>query len=200
MTNTPKAGDAVGWTTPQGKTTGVVTRKVTDTTSVKGHVAKASKAKPQFEVKSDKSGKKAIHSAEALTPAPQSSAAAPRSPSRAAAAAHPDPDAAKVVSDFRQAVNMTPKALTAWLETDDSRSVGFKGSGNGESVGHRSGRRIVRLLEKNAGDLTAGDRAHMRKVVGYVHRHLAQRPAGDVTETPWRYSLMNWGHDPSRSA
>ena len=39
-------------------------------------------------------------------------------------------------------------------------------------------------------------RARMRKVVGYVHRHLAQRPKGDVTETKWRYSLMNWGHDP----
>ena len=36
----------------------------------------------------------------------------------------------------------------------------------------------------------------MDKVVGYVHRHLAQRPKGDVAETPWRYSLMNWGHDP----
>jgi hypothetical protein len=32
--------------------------------------------------------------------------------------------------------------------------------------------------------------------VGDVHRHLAQRPAGDVTDTKWRYSLMNWGHDP----
>ncbi|MFP5322678.1 MAG: DUF3140 domain-containing protein [Acidimicrobiia bacterium] len=30
----------------------------------------------------------------------------------------------------------------------------------------------------------------------HVHRHLAQRPDGDVTETKWRYSLMNWGHDP----
>jgi hypothetical protein len=36
----------------------------------------------------------------------------------------------------------------------------------------------------------------MHKVVGYVHRHLAQRPSGDVTDTAWRYSLMNWGHDP----
>jgi hypothetical protein len=31
-----------------------------------------------------------------------------------------------------------------------------------------------------------------------VHRHLAQRPEGDVRETNWRYSLMNWGHDPLR--
>ena len=36
----------------------------------------------------------------------------------------------------------------------------------------------------------------MRKVVGYVHRHLAQRPGGDVRHTRWRWSLMNWGHDP----
>jgi len=35
----------------------------------------------------------------------------------------------------------------------------------------------------------------MRKVTGYVSRHLAQRPSGDISETPWRYSLMNWGHD-----
>jgi len=27
-------------------------------------------------------------------------------------------------------------------------------------------------------------------------RHLAQRPDGDVEHTRWRYSLMNWGHDP----
>ena len=40
------------------------------------------------------------------------------------------------------------------------------------------------------------DLAHMRKVVGYVHRHSAQRPKGDVEDTHWRYSLMNWGHDP----
>ncbi|MER5294490.1 DNA-binding protein, partial [Streptomyces pharetrae] len=24
----------------------------------------------------------------------------------------------------------------------------------------------------------------------------AQRPSGDVRDTRWRHSLMNWGHDP----
>jgi hypothetical protein len=38
----------------------------------------------------------------------------------------------------------------------------------------------------------------MRKVVGYAKRHLAQRPSGDVGDTPWRYSLMSWGHDPTK--
>ena len=36
----------------------------------------------------------------------------------------------------------------------------------------------------------------MRKVVGYVHRHLKQGPEHDVKTSDWRYSLMNWGHDP----
>lgn len=35
----------------------------------------------------------------------------------------------------------------------------------------------------------------MRKVVGYVRRHWAQQPENIVTSR-WRYSLMNWGHDP----
>jgi Protein of unknown function (DUF3140) len=106
---------------------------------------------------------------------------------------------ADTVRAFKRAVNMTPRQLGDWLETEDSRAVGFKGAEGGESVGHRSGRRIVRLLAKARNELTAGDIAHMRKVVGYVKRHLAQRPEGDVTETPWRYSLMNWGHDPKHS-
>ena len=30
-----------------------------------------------------------------------------------------------------------------------------------------------------------------------VQRHLAQQPAEeDVGTSRWRYSLMNWGHDP----
>ena len=99
--------------------------------------------------------------------------------------------------EFGEAVNMTPKQLEDWLGTDESRSVGQSGGG-GESVGHEMGRHVVDLLRTRKGDLTEEDEARMRKVVGYVHRHLAQRPTGDVTETRWRYSLMNWGHDPLR--
>jgi hypothetical protein len=29
-----------------------------------------------------------------------------------------------------------------------------------------------------------------------VHRHQAQQPSGDVEDSTWRYSLLNWGHDP----
>jgi hypothetical protein len=101
----------------------------------------------------------------------------------------------KVADEFGEVVNMTPRELERWLETDESRSAGQSKDG-GESTGHASGRRIVELLRTKRSDLSEQDYAHMNKVVGYVHRHLAQRPSGDVTETKWRYSLMNWGHDP----
>lgn len=99
---------------------------------------------------------------------------------------------------FREAVNMTPHALEQWLETDESRSVGQK-DGGGEAVGHEMGRRAVALLRAHKADLGPDDVGDLRKVVGYVHRHLAQRPTKEDVETSrWRYSLMNWGHDPLR--
>ncbi|MFF6996823.1 DUF3140 domain-containing protein [Streptomyces sp. NPDC008313] len=98
---------------------------------------------------------------------------------------------------FGEAVNMTAGELEKWLETPESREVG-QSDGSGESVGHASGRRIVGLLRTKRAELGEDDLAHMRKVVGYVHRHIEQRPQGDITGTRWRYSLMNWGHDPTR--
>jgi hypothetical protein len=106
-------------------------------------------------------------------------------------------DDATTKHEFDDAVNMTAAEIERWLETEESREVGQKESGR-ESVGHASGRRIVKILRTNTGDLTASDYEHMRKVIGYVHRHLAQRPSGEIAETPWRYSLMNWGHDPAK--
>lgn len=93
-------------------------------------------------------------------------------------------------------VNMTAGELDTWLATDESREAGQK-SGDAESTGHASGRRIVELLHTKKADLSESDLAHMRKVSAYVRRHTAQRPDGDITETRWRYSLMNWGHDPT---
>ena len=111
-----------------------------------------------------------------------------------------DDDHAQIEKDFHAAVNMTPAALEQWLDTDESKAVGWKGAdgkGTGESVGHKEGQRIVAIKRKNKADLDDADLADMKKVVGYVHRHLAQGgPAEDVEHSRWRYSLMNWGHDP----
>lgn len=108
-----------------------------------------------------------------------------------------DEDDQAVHTEFNDAVNMTAKQLEEWLDTDDSKAVGQK-SGGGESTGHTSGRHIVKILRTKKDDLSDHDVAHMRKVNGYVKRHLAQRPSGDVRDTSWRYSLMNWGHDPTK--
>ena len=103
----------------------------------------------------------------------------------------------KIYAEFGDAVNMTAEELEDWLETDEAKEVGQK-DGGGESTGHASGRRIVDLLGTLKADLSDDDFEHMNKVVGYVKRHLAQRPDGDVTDTRWRHSLMNWGHDPNK--
>ena len=109
-------------------------------------------------------------------------------------------DRQRVTADFAAAVNMTAAELRAWLATEDSRRVGWKGSDGSrrESLGHASGRAIVEILCKPRKELTDADYAHMRKVVGYVRRHLAQEPANPATSR-WRYSLMNWGHDPLKA-
>lgn len=112
----------------------------------------------------------------------------------------PDDDRAETIKAFHAAVNMTPAALEKWLDTDESKEVGWKGAdgqGGGESVGHQEGRRIVAILRRKQAALDDADVADMKKVVGYVHRHLAQGgPAADKERSRWRYSLMNWGHDP----
>jgi Protein of unknown function (DUF3140) len=101
----------------------------------------------------------------------------------------------QVVEEFDEAVNMSRKELEEWLETEESKEVGQK-DGGGESKGHESGRKIVEILGKNESDYTDEDIDHLRRVVSYVHRHQAQTPKGDVEDSNWRYSLMNWGHDP----
>lgn len=103
-------------------------------------------------------------------------------------------DDSTTIDEFLDVVNMTPKELETWLDTDESQSVGQK-DGDDESIGHKSGKRIVELLQKKS-DYTDDDLSHMKKVISYVHRHTAQKPSGDIEDSRWRYSLKNWGHDP----
>ena len=103
-----------------------------------------------------------------------------------------------IYKEFKDVVNMTASTLEKHLQGEDSQSVGQKKDG-GEATGHQEGRRIVEMLHKKKADLTDDDYGHMRKVVGYVHRHLKQGGPKDedaVKDSPWRLSLMNWGHDP----
>src|SRR5919112_6784280 len=97
-------------------------------------------------------------------------------------------DRQQTIDEFGDAVNMTRKELEDWLGTEESQSVG---QGNGESKGHESGRRIVKLLKKNKSDYTDDDVEHMQKVNSYVKRHLGQGPKNDPEDSKWRYSPIN---------
>ncbi|MEL6871713.1 MAG: DUF3140 domain-containing protein [Pseudomonadota bacterium] len=101
----------------------------------------------------------------------------------------------QVWDEWGDLVNMAPRELEDWLETEESRSVGD--TDDGESTGHKSGRRIVEIKRTNKSDLSDDQWNHMAKVVGYIKRHCSQGgPDDDVETSRWRYSLMNWGHDP----
>ena len=99
-------------------------------------------------------------------------------------------------AQFHKLVNMTPAEIAHWLETDESKSTG-QDSGDGESIGHKSGKKIIDIRHKKKADLTDADYEHMHKVVSYISRHSAQQPK-EVADSHWLYSLKNWGHDPQK--
>lgn len=101
----------------------------------------------------------------------------------------------EIWSEWSDLVNMSPSDLEDWLETEDSKSVGD--TGDADSTGRASGKRIVEIRRTRKADLTDEQWDHMATVVGYIKRHCSQGgPGQDVEHSKWRYSLMNWGHDP----
>jgi hypothetical protein len=61
-----KHGDKVEWNTPQGKTRGMVKKKLTSSTEVGGQKINASEDDPRYLVESEKSGKEAAHKPDTL--------------------------------------------------------------------------------------------------------------------------------------
>jgi hypothetical protein len=66
MSEDLKKGDKVTWQTHGTTTEGTVEKKITSETEAAGRKVKASKDEPQYQVKSDKSGKDAVHKPDAL--------------------------------------------------------------------------------------------------------------------------------------
>ncbi len=103
----------------------------------------------------------------------------------------------EVRAKFARLVNMSAREIEAWHQTEDSKSVG-QDSGDGVSVGVKAGQRTIQLLRiKRAPN--ADDIRHMRRVIGFIGRQLALAPRKHRETSRWRYSLMNWGHDPLKS-
>jgi hypothetical protein len=62
-----KVGEHVRWNSEAGVVSGTIIKKVTTDTVFKGYTHHASRERPQYLIKSDKSDHVAIHKAEALT-------------------------------------------------------------------------------------------------------------------------------------
>lgn len=105
-------------------------------------------------------------------------------------------NASDLLGQWRRAVNATPEALEEWLTTPQSASVGSRPTGALHSVGQLAGLRTVPLLEIPPQEWNEADWAHVRRTVGFVRRHRAQWPRGDLRARRWTHALRNWGHDP----
>ncbi|KAE8231542.1 hypothetical protein CF326_g3444 [Tilletia indica] len=118
----------------------------------------------------------------------------------------------QVIEEFNEYVNMSADELEEWLQSEDSQGSGWTGGddGDGETVGHNSGRKIVDILRRNpskdAEKYTEEDLAHMRKVASYCKRHIAQedklkqsKSPEELEQTKNTKSLKNWGHDPLKT-
>lgn len=203
-----KPGDRVEWKAGSGTTTGEIQKQVKQPTTVQGHKVDASEDDPRYLVKNDSTGTVTGHRPDTLRKVSkaQSSASQSNESSKASGSStnhsadqQPDQDELETaLQEFKEVVNMTAKEIERWLQTEESQSVG-QDSGDGESKGHKSGRYIIELLNKKKSDYDSDDLHQMKRVVSYVHRHSAQQPSGDMEDTNWRYSLMNWGHDPLKS-
>ena len=60
-----RVGDYVSWNSEAGRVSGVIQKKITSPTLLKGRVRHASKADPQYLIKSDRTDHVAIHKASA---------------------------------------------------------------------------------------------------------------------------------------
>lgn len=178
-------GDYVEWNAGGGKSQGTVKKMITEPQEIDGNTIDASSDDPRYLVENDNTGKVTGHTPEALTTIDSSKKDNSSSSS----------ERQQLIDDFHDAVNMTAKEIEDWLDTEESKSVGQKDE-NGKIKGRESGKEIIEILNKNQSDYTKADCDRMKKVVSYVHRHLAQKPSGDIEHSNWRYSLMNWGNDP----
>ncbi|WP_326580101.1 DUF2945 domain-containing protein [Streptomyces sp. NBC_00481] len=62
----PRRGDRVSWRSHGAEATGRVEKKITERTEAAGRTVDASAQDPQYQVRSEKSGRRAVHKPQAL--------------------------------------------------------------------------------------------------------------------------------------
>ncbi|KAJ5091006.1 hypothetical protein N7532_009690 [Penicillium argentinense] len=88
--------------------------------------------------------------------------------------------------EFQELVNMNSDELRGWLE-------------EGESADVQVGRKLVEVLEHHpegqSSHYTDAEIPHVRRVISYCKRHLAQEESAKRNPHSRSYrSLKNWGH------
>ena len=102
----------------------------------------------------------------------------------------------ETIREFRVIVNLDVEQLKRWLETPQSKKL-ERLSEYGET-GTAAGRSVLQIVGKRRDKYTSDDLKQMRIIIDHINRRLAKRPKGDIIASNWRYSLMNWGHDPTK--
>ncbi|MGL6341364.1 MAG: HVA1 family protein, partial [Waterburya sp.] len=128
-----KKGDRVKWKVGKGETTGEIIKKVTESTTIDGKEITATKSKPRYLVKNDKTGNIKAYEAKSL------------SLIEIEDNQNLKPKQQKILENFQSAVNMDASEIKQWLKTKESNSVGQKDK-NGKIKGRKSGKKIVKIL------------------------------------------------------
>ncbi len=107
-----------------------------------------------------------------------------------------DYDKDEIWKEFQEKQNMTTTELENWLSTEESKSAG-KEMENGETIGHRAGRALLKIKKKDTSELTDANWDRIKETVGVYHQkiHPSQKPKNDIADSNWYYALKNWGHD-----
>lgn len=102
----------------------------------------------------------------------------------------------QVVSEFRLIVNISNEQLERWLNTTESQKLYL--ADTAKNANGKNGASVLALLKKRKDKFTEADVDQMQAVVDAIKQRLEKRPKGNIVASNWRYSLMNWGHDPTK--
>ncbi|PIQ22785.1 MAG: DNA-binding protein [Cytophagales bacterium CG18_big_fil_WC_8_21_14_2_50_42_9] len=102
-----------------------------------------------------------------------------------------------VYAEFYSQVNLSAQELENWLKTATSK-IPDEGSELELIIDKKISRKVARILRKKKYMLTKGDYAGMEQVSNAIQNIYQKKPRADISESNWRYALMNLGHDPEK--
>ena len=107
-----------------------------------------------------------------------------------------DPEVAEVWEHFHALVNMSSPELRDWLVNTPDGVDTYAPEPDIDV--HALGLQVLQMLDKRRTDLTPSDLDLMQEVTDLIRSRLVNPPEADVSDEPWRDTLMTLGHDPTR--